>query len=62
MFKVALGFPERCKGCGVCENVCPHQAIKMYDGTPLLDAERCEGDEYCIKACPEGAIIYVEEE
>lgn len=52
---------ESCWGCGVCEKVCPHGAIKIYtaeDGKHyfLHFANLCTGCGLCQKACPERAI------
>ncbi len=32
-------MPERCKGCGICEQVCPTDALKMVAKTDLKDAD-----------------------
>lgn len=52
---------ENCWGCGVCEKVCPHGAIKIYtaeDGKHyfLHYANLCTGCGLCKTACPENAI------
>jgi pyruvate/2-oxoacid:ferredoxin oxidoreductase alpha subunit/NAD-dependent dihydropyrimidine dehydrogenase PreA subunit len=54
-------FPEYCKGCGRCIDVCTKHCISL--GTEinpqtglipiLLDLEQCNGCGLCITACPE---------
>jgi len=59
-------FPERCDGCGVCEQVCRilHKSsasrIRIYqnsqNGYELMVCTSCE-EKYCLKACDNGAIF-----
>lgn len=54
-------FPEFCKGCGRCIEVCPKECIsfasEIHPQTGLipivLDLEACNGCGLCITACPE---------
>ena len=48
---------ENCCGCGVCENACPKEAIKMVSDKkgflyPKVDETKCIGCELCKKICP----------
>ena len=53
---LSFDINKNCYGCGVCENTCPHNAIKMVsnrDGflVPEIDAQRCVQCGLCDKAC-----------
>ncbi len=56
----ALVNEDKCSGCGICELLCPFQAIELQ----LRDAKRvshineavCKGCGTCGAACPSGAI------
>jgi ferredoxin len=46
-----------CTGCGICVDVCPHQALEMVDGmAKLVRPEDCDGIGECVDACPVQAI------
>jgi electron transfer flavoprotein alpha subunit len=46
-----------CTGCGICIDVCPHQALEIVDGVAkLTDPEKCDGAGVCVEACPVQAI------
>jgi len=46
-----------CTGCGICIDVCPHQALEMIDGhAKLARPEVCDGAGGCADACPMQAI------
>lgn len=55
-----MGLPEeknRCFGCGVCEAVCPRQAISMEPDEegfvyPVVDPARCTDCGLCRETCP----------
>jgi MinD superfamily P-loop ATPase len=52
---VALIDPERCQGCGICQQVCRFDAIdggQVYTVDPIA----CEGCAACVYQCPENAI------
>ncbi len=40
-----------CSACGICETVCPNDAIKVVDERPTL-VGICEGNGMCYYACP----------
>jgi ferredoxin len=50
---------EKCAGCGVCEDVCPLEAIWVRDGVARIDQDRCNECEACVEACPNEAILMV---
>lgn len=59
---------ERCKGCGLCETVCPKQIIalskeqinvKGYHPAVITDQEKCIGCAFCATMCPD-CVITVE--
>jgi NADH-quinone oxidoreductase subunit I len=62
---------ERCCACGLCEAVCPADAIRLYGKEDteyklsdvgkvaevyVIDYGRCIFCGYCVDACPRGAI------
>ncbi|MGF7058740.1 4Fe-4S binding protein [Brassicibacter mesophilus] len=48
---------ERCTGCGICVNVCPHAVIRIKEGKAFLDNKnRCIECGACGKNCPVNAI------
>jgi Fe-S-cluster-containing hydrogenase component 2 len=49
---------EKCVGCGMCVDACPHGAIGVEpEGYPLI-CDLCGGKPQCIAHCPEGVIRY----
>ena len=46
---------EDCIMCGVCEKACRENAIKIQDGTILLEEEKCSNCGRCVKSCPTDA-------
>jgi len=57
----AVVDPERCRGCGVCENVCEYHAPRIapdskYGLVSSIDILACKGCGTCISMCPSGAI------
>ena len=50
--------PEKCKGCGLCTDVCPGSLIAQKDhGTAYIKYPKdCWGCASCIKECHFGAI------
>jgi ferredoxin len=52
---------EACRGCGVCAERCPTNAIDLDDFT-TVDPERCILCGSCVKRCPEGAKSFIHPE
>jgi MinD superfamily P-loop ATPase len=50
--------PERCTGCGTCQDMCRFGAVLEDDGRFRIDPLRCEGCKVCVAFCPEGAIDF----
>jgi MinD superfamily P-loop ATPase len=48
--------PERCQGCGICEQVCRFDAIPSTSDGYLIDPIACDGCAACVYQCPEDAI------
>jgi ferredoxin len=48
--------PNKCIGCGVCEERCAVGAFVMAREIAQLDAEKCIGCGLCVSRCPSGAI------
>jgi len=58
---VAEVNPERCRGCGVCEEICEYHAPRISPDPKLgfvskIDILACKGCGTCVAACPSGAI------
>jgi len=53
---VAVVDSEKCTGCGICEDVCPANAIEVNEQAVVND-EACTGCAVCVSECPNGAII-----
>jgi len=57
-------FPELCKSCGLCVEVCPQKAIKFskeeigHTGNPAIefDVDKCIACKQCENICPDCAI------
>lgn len=53
----------RCVACGVCENICPLGAVKIWRGCySEVDIQRCVGCGKCAGSCPVGCISLKERE
>ena len=48
--------PEECTACGLCEDVCPTDAIKEGDDFYTIDPELCDDCGSCVDECPSDAI------
>lgn len=46
---------KKCRGCGLCERICPVNNIKLTDGKPVW-GHHCESCLGCIQRCPAQAI------
>lgn len=57
-------FPEQCKSCGLCIEICPKKVLSWDDevlghfGTPTIkcDIKNCIQCKSCEKICPDIAI------
>ena len=47
---------DLCQGCGICEQVCRFEAIRLCSGCYTVDPLACEGCAACRYQCPEDAI------
>lgn len=60
---------NKCKGCGLCVNVCPRAVLKMSDKInkkgyrfpEVSKASDCRGCKQCAEICPD-AVIEIEGE
>lgn len=43
---------EQCVSCGLCEKVCPNDAITMVNGKPVIEKAKCLMEGNCIFSCP----------
>ncbi len=57
-------FPQLCKGCGLCKEKCPYDALDWSDelgiyGTPIVEPymDKCTACGLCEKSCPDCAIF-----
>ena len=56
---------DECRGCNLCQPVCPFEAISIEDrtdGLPFdtqvrISEEFCEGCGFCVTACPYSSIV-----
>ncbi|NPA24546.1 MAG: 4Fe-4S dicluster domain-containing protein [Deltaproteobacteria bacterium] len=63
MAKVEIEI-ERCKGCGLCVEVCPEQVLEIgreinlsgYQYVTVVQAEACIGCCRCAEMCPDTAL------
>ena len=54
--------PEICRGCKICEKVCPGYAIKVTDKKAYSDPDKCMACANCADRCPFYAITMVKRE
>ncbi len=56
---------DRCKGCGLCVEVCPRHIVELdhkesnakgYYPATVTDMSRCTGCASCAKMCPDSVI------
>ena len=56
---------DRCKGCGLCIQVCPKKIIELYPGimnskghhpAQVIDQDKCIACAFCAVMCPDVAI------
>jgi len=55
---VTLGLnPEKCTGCGICLEVCPHAVLGKDDGKVRIeDLDACMECGACARNCPADAL------
>jgi len=46
-----------CRGCGLCVESCPQQAISIVSTTAKINQYRCNQCYICLDVCPQGAIM-----
>ncbi|OPY31726.1 MAG: Ferredoxin [Methanomassiliicoccales archaeon PtaU1.Bin124] len=50
-------FPDKCTGCGRCQQVCPHRVFEVKGGkAAMVNADACMECGACMMNCPESAI------
>jgi len=47
---------DLCKGCGLCAERCPFQAIKIENNKSFVESKKCYGCGVCAVTCPTEAI------
>jgi pyruvate formate lyase activating enzyme len=47
-----LHRPNRCTGCGTCQEVCPEGAVHLEERQAITDRERCTACGACVSVCP----------
>ena len=52
---------DLCKKCGICEMVCPDNAVSVVDEEYVIDYDYCKGCGLCAYECTAGAIEMVVE-
>ncbi|MEW6623980.1 MAG: 4Fe-4S binding protein [Bacillota bacterium] len=57
MKRYGLVVKEVCNGCGICEELCPMDCIRLNEeGKPLLAYNECWYCGVCEVECPIGAL------
>ncbi len=50
-------FPEKCTGCGMCVEVCPHEVFTLNNKKALIrDRDRCMECGACVSNCAFNAV------
>ncbi len=49
--------PDQCDGCGDCIDVCPDQAISLFENRAVIDESLCADCGICQDACSQKAIM-----
>lgn len=52
---MAVNITDKCIGCGVCVDICPYNAIKLFEGQAAIDGH-CSVCGACAEICPADAI------
>jgi 2-oxoglutarate ferredoxin oxidoreductase subunit delta len=64
-FHPVIVAEERCKGCGLCVDVCPPQVLALderfvnamgHHVARLLDGEACTSCAKCARVCPDAVL------
>ena len=55
-FPIPEVVPELCTGCGICQQVCGPEAIKVVGELAVIDETECISCEACLLNCPEEAV------
>lgn len=59
--KKIASVSNNCVACGICEKLCPFNAINVFKGMyALVDVEKCVGCGKCAKNCPAQIITITE--
>jgi MinD superfamily P-loop ATPase len=54
---------DGCVECGICERVCPYDAIFMGDDLEyVVDGDQCPSCNRCLDPCPVDAIVPMDHE
>ncbi len=43
---------DLCRGCGLCVESCPQQAISIVSTTAHINQDRCNQCRLCLEVCP----------
>lgn len=52
---IALDY-QACTLCMACTRICPHQALRIEQGTFIVDSGKCTGCQLCHDCCLENAL------
>ncbi|MBU1398293.1 MAG: 4Fe-4S binding protein [Pseudomonadota bacterium] len=53
---------DACKQCGICQEVCPDDAVCLIENKYTINFDYCKGCGICAYECPVKAIAIVTEE
>ncbi len=51
-------FKDHCTSCGICETVCPFEAISVNETGWVVHSSSCFGCGVCVENCPSDALKY----